>query len=239
MDEPYTHGAYISMKHLNEIAEAGTKLSIRYGDSDRNQQKLTKELNDYTLDCTHDLNKDMRDGTIWLGTNVGIEPYILEYMSTEIIADLWSEGDEYVRKVFGELLVYVKMKEADRIAKFIEKQLDIKEKTTAANIQAAQPAFRKIKDRYSTRTNTINNEINNHLDKIRREKVWFIGRVNRALALAGRVEHMCEDDQKIVKYLEERDFLGKDGPHTLINQDKIQFMDAVEFGNMIREITQL
>ncbi len=239
MDEPYIHGSYISEKRLADIVESGKALAIRYGDADRNQKSLTHELNEIRADCTHDLNRDKSDGLIWLGMNIGIEPHILEYMITDLISDMYSTGDEYVRKTLGELLVYIKMSQSERVSAFVEKQKVFQQNMTEANLQKAKPVVAKTKERYSTRINTINKDIERRVENLHTDKKWFISRVNRALSLAGRPENMCELDRKIVTYLKDKDFIGYDNGNLLINQDKIMFMEAVTFGQMIEEIIKL
>ncbi|MNK54733.1 hypothetical protein D3C87_737250 [compost metagenome] len=235
MDEPYIHGSYIKQGRLALIIEAGAKLSVRIAEADDLNKNLTRDINILTQQAQHNLNEDVASGTQWLAENIGMEPYTLEYILGDVIGDLWTE-DDYVRDTMSKLLVYVKMKEADRIAARVKELQEYANRITQENLEREAPALRSIKERYRKRIETAEADVANKHRDMTSYKEWFIERVNRAHAMAGKIEHMCDDDQKLIRRLDEKGLLGRDGPYTYINRDQIMFMDDVEFSRMIRDL---
>lgn len=217
-----------------------SELLRRYEEVGRNLAEIHRKFDAKRLSllesCHVDVNGKANSGVKETAALLGLEPFVLKLILEEIIPYSFQE-DEFLQKRLSELLVYVKLKYAERIKEIVDEEVDEANRSTKSEIARFRGRFAQLEDNRNAMTKGLDQkqaELDQNLMALKRK---FIKQVNMALAQANGHDHLLNaDDSKVIQRLEERDMIGRSGRYRLINQDKILFLSMAEYCDLMDDL---
>ena len=229
MSDEHIHGTYVETKRFAKMMSLEQSLCKSFNEQDRINRRYTQWASQRTDECKVDPDAEVNDDLRIMAKFMGMEAFVLQHMMSHSIPQAL-QNDEFLRTRMKEILVYVKLRQAEDIAEFRADHLADVEAETQQNVQASQNTMRAYKDRIKKDLERINNDLQKLEKDVMQEKQWLVSRVNRALALTGgRTQFMSRTDQNIVNNMEALGLVVQDGPYRVVHQDKIVYMDDLEF----------
>lgn len=212
----------------------------RYEEVGRNlaeiHRKFDAKRSTLLENCRVDVNGKANSGVKEAAGQLGLEPFVLKLLLEEIIPYSFRE-DEYLQNRLSEMIVYVKLKYAERIKEIVDEEVDEANRSTKSEITRFRGRFKQIEDDRDLVARSLDQkqaELEQNLMSLKRK---FIKQVNMALAQANGHDHLLNaEDHTIIQRLEARDMIGRSGRYRLINQDKILFMSMQEYCDLMDDL---